>query len=139
MLIKFAIIAFIALEFSNVLALYFFPGSRKANAVGVFSAWEQSKEYPNIHYFISYLVNWVAGVKLIFLFLLLVILIWGSEKIQRLSLGALSITTLIFYWRLFPLIWKMDKDEQIIPKYYSIYLGIMIFLIVILFVIAAIL
>jgi hypothetical protein len=137
MLIKPAIIAFIALEFSNVFALYFFPGSHKANSVGVFSAWEQSKEYPNIHLFIKYLVNWVSGVKLIFLFLLLVILFWGSEKVQRLSLGALSITTLIFYWRLFPLIRKMDKNEQIAPKHYSTYLGIMIFLIVTLFIIAA--
>ena len=62
------ILAFILLEFSNVLALYFAPGSKYANAVGVFSAWEKSKQDPEIHDFVRYLVNWVAGAKLIFLF-----------------------------------------------------------------------
>jgi len=41
MVVKIVILAFIALETSNVLALYFFPGSKRANAVGVFSAWEK--------------------------------------------------------------------------------------------------
>ena len=46
MIIKLVLLAFVALETSNVIALYFFPGSRMANAVGVFTAWEQSKQYP---------------------------------------------------------------------------------------------
>ena len=70
MIAKIVIIAFILLEASNVLALYFAPGSKRANAVGVFSAWEKSKQYPEIHDFVKYLVYWVAGAKLIFLFLL---------------------------------------------------------------------
>jgi len=32
------ILGFVVLESSNVLALYFFPGSRYANSVGVFKA-----------------------------------------------------------------------------------------------------
>ena len=61
------IVIFIFLELANVLMLYFAPGSKYANAVGVFSAWEKSKQYPEIHDFVKYLVYWVAGAKLIFL------------------------------------------------------------------------
>lgn len=39
MIVKIVLLVFILLEFSNVVALYFFPGSKRANAVGVFSAW----------------------------------------------------------------------------------------------------
>ena len=34
-------IAFLLLEASNVLALYFFPGSKYANAMGTFKAWKK--------------------------------------------------------------------------------------------------
>jgi hypothetical protein len=44
------------------------------------------------------------------------------------SLLALAIATLSFYWRLFPLIKKMDRNGQVEPKDYSIALGIMIFI-----------
>jgi hypothetical protein len=135
---KIIILAFIILETSNVIALYFKPGSKRANSVGVFSAWEESKQYPEIHDFIKYLVNWVAGTKLIFLFLLGVIVLFGNLEIQRLSLLALGLATLSFYWRLFPLIRKMDRNDQIRPKNYSIILGVMILIFVILFGLAVI-
>ena len=138
MLAKTVIIAFMLLEFLNVIALYFFPGSKKANSVGVFSAWEQSKLHPEIHDFIRYLVYWVAGAKLVFLLLLGVIILYGSDDIQYLSLIALFIATISFYWRLFPLIRKMDRNGKLNPKNYSIYLGIMIFVMISLFAIAAI-
>ncbi len=137
MFVKIVILGFIILETSNVLALFFKPGSKMANAVGVFSAWETSKQYPDIHDFIKYLVNWVAGTKLIFLLLLGVIVFFGDLKIQQLSLIALGIATLTFYWRLFPLIRKMDRGGQIEPKNYSIFLGVMIFIFVLLFGIGA--
>ena len=138
MIAKIIISAFIILETSNVIALYFKPGSKRANSVGVFSAWEESKQYPEIHDFIKYLVNWVAGTKLIFLFLLGVIVLFGNLEIQRLSLLALGLATLSFYWRLFPLIRKMDRNDQIRPKNYSIILGVMILIFVILFGLAVI-
>lgn len=135
---KIVILIFIALETSNVLMLYFAPGSKNANAVGVFSAWEKSKEYPEIHNFIKYLVNWVAGAKLIFLLLLAVIITFADIETQRMSLLALAIATLSFYWRLFPLIRKMDKNGEIQPKNYSTILGIMIFIFIVVFLIAGI-
>lgn len=137
MIVKIVMIAFILLETSNVMALYFAPGSKRANAVGVFSAWEQSKQYPEIHDFIKYLVNWVAGAKLMFLLLLGVIVLVGDLNLQRLSLLALAAATLSFYGRLFPLIRKMDRNGQVDPKNYSTVLGVMILILIVVFSMAA--
>ena len=134
--IKVVILAFLLLELSNILALYFAPGSKVANAVGVFTAWETSKEYPEIHDFGRYLVYWVAGSKLIFLLLLATIVLFAGIDTQRMSLLALAIGTLSFFFRLFPLIRKMDRNKQIEPKNYSLALGAMIFIFVTIFVIA---
>jgi len=134
---KIVLLVFILLEFSNVLALYFFPGSKRANAVGVFSAWEKSKQYPEIHDLMRYLVYWVAGAKLIFLFLLGLIVAFADLNLQRLSLVALGLATLTFYWRLFPLARKMDREGQIEPQKYSLVLGGMILVLIILFAVAA--
>jgi hypothetical protein len=133
---KMVILAFMLLELTNVLALYFAPGSKFANAVGVFTAWEKSKEIPEIHDFVKYLVYWVAGAKLIFLLLLAVIVLFADIDVQRMSLIALAVATLSFYWRLFPLIRKMDQGGQIEPRNYSIVLGIMIMIFVATFVVA---
>lgn len=138
-MIKIVILIFILFELSNVLALYFAPGSKNANAVGVFKAWEESKQYPEIHDFIKYLVNWVAGVKLIFLLLLAAIVVFADLNTQRMSLLALGIATLSFFWRLFPLIRKMDQNGQIEPKNYSMFLGFMIFIFIGIFFVAALL
>ena len=135
-IIQIAVSGFILLELSNVMALYFAPGSKYANAVGVFSAWEKSKQYPEIHAFVKYLVFWVAGTKLIFLLLLTVIVIFADAETQRISVMALIIAILSFYWRLFPLIRKMDQSGQIEPKNYSVVLGVMIFVFVMVLLIA---
>ena len=137
MMTKIVLIGFILLEFSNVVALYFFPGSRRANAVGVFSAWEKSKQYPEIHDLMRYLVYWVAGAKIIFLVLLGLIVAFADLNLQRWSLLALGLATLIFFWRMFPLARKMDQDDQIRPKKYSLVLGGMILALILLFVLAA--
>lgn len=125
------------LELSNVLALYLAPGSKYANAVGVFTAWEESKQIPEIHDFVRYLVYWVAGAKLMFLLLLTAIIIFSDLDTQRTSLLALAVATASFFWRLFPLIRKMDRNGQIEPKNYSIILGIMIFIFITFFLIAS--
>jgi len=132
------ILAFIFLELSNVVMLYFAPGSKKANAIGVFASWEKSKQNPEIHEFVKYLVYWVAGSKLIFICLLIGIIIFGEREIQQFSLIALAVATLTFYWRLFPLIRKMDMRGEISPKNYSMILGIMIFVFIIAFLIGVI-
>ena len=132
-IIAIAIIAFIVLEATNVVALYFFPGSKYANSVGVFKAWERSKQDPELHDFVKYLVNWVAGTKLIFILLLIVILYTADEQTLILTGAALAISIASFFWRLFPLIRKMDREDQIDPKNYSAVLGWMILAFVLVF------
>lgn len=131
------IIVFLVLETSNVLMLYFSPGSKNANAVGVFTSWEKSKQYPDIHEFVKYLVNWIAGTKLIFIFLLIVILFHGDGKLQQFSLIVLAAASFSFYWRLFPLIRNMDQRGEISPKNYSVILGSMIFVFILAFLLGA--
>jgi hypothetical protein len=138
-LIIIVIIGFICLEAANVAALYFFPGSKYANSVGVFNAWEKSKADPEIHDFVKYLVNWVAGTKLIFLLLLIVILLSGDDQILSFAGLALVVSIATFFWRLFPLIHRMDQGGQITPRNYSMVLGWMIGTFILVFAVAVIL
>lgn len=126
-------IGFLILEATNVVALYFFPGSKYANSVGIFKAWEKSKRDPDIHNFVKYLVNWVAGTKLIFIMLLIVILYVADDQTLLFATMALVISIASFFWRLFPLIRKMDREGQINPKNYSAVLGWMIFAFILIF------
>jgi hypothetical protein len=132
-MISVVIIGFILLEATNVVALYFFPGTKYANSVGIFKAWEKSKQDPEMHDFVKYLVNWVAGTKLIFLLLLVVILFTADAQGLFYTGVALVISISSFFWRLFPLIRKMDQDDQIDPKNYSAILGLMISVFVMVF------
>jgi hypothetical protein len=136
-IVEIVICCFIVLELSNVVTMYFIPGSTKANSVGVFTAWEKSRQYPEIHDFVRYLVYWVAGSKLIFILLLVVIVLFATPEIQRISLVVLALATTVFYWRLFPLIWKMDRNEEIKPRHYSRTLGILIAAFIVAFLAAA--
>lgn len=133
------ILIFMVLESSNILALYFAPQTRVANAVGVFAAWEKSKQDPEVHAFVKYLVYWVAGTKLIFILLLAVIVLVADVQTQRMSLVALAIATASFYWRLFPLIKKMDRQGEIEPRHYSTTLGVMIAVFIGVFLLASVL
>lgn len=117
---------FLFLEIANVMALYFATGSDKFNALGVFAAWEASKEYPEIHALVRYLAYWVAGTKLIFISLLVVVLMLGDARVQVASVGVLMLSILSFFWRLFPLIRGMDARGQLIPRGYAKVLGGMI-------------
>jgi Mn2+/Fe2+ NRAMP family transporter len=126
-------IGFLILEVANVITLYFFPESKYANGVGVFKAWEKSIANPEIHNFIKYLVYWVAGTKLIFILLLVIILLTGNHQTLLFSSIALAISVASFFWRLFPLIRQMDRDGQIDPKNYSTVLAWMITAIIIVF------
>lgn len=121
-----AIIVFASIEVLNVMMLYFQPGSKMGNGMGVFNAWEESKQYPQIHSLIKYLINWVAGTKLIFIMLLAVIIITGTLQTQLYAVAALILSILTFFWRLYPIIKKTDAEGYITPKGYSKTLGIMI-------------
>ncbi len=121
-----AIIVFVVIESLNIGILYFRPGSRLGNGLGVFNAYGKSEADPETHELVRYLVNWVAGTKLIFVALLLVILVTGSQTTKTWAVVALILSILSFFWRLFPAIVRLDRANQITPKGYSRTLGVMI-------------
>ena len=137
-LLSIAITAFIVLESLNVIILYFTPTSKKGNGVGVFNAYEKSKDIPEVHNFIKYLINWIAGTKIIFIFLLIIILFTGNSTTIFYSGIALILSISTFFWKLYPLIKLMDKDNQLAPKGYSRTLGLMILTFIVIFIIAVI-
>jgi hypothetical protein len=121
-----AIIVFVVIETLNIGILYFRPGSRLGNGMGVFNAYRKSEADPEMRELVRYLVNWVAGTKLIFVALLIVILATGSQATRAFAVVALILSILSFFWRLFPAIVRLDRDNQITPAGYSRTLGIMI-------------
>ena len=137
--LKIAIALFVILEISNIMILYFMPDSKLANAMGYFKAWEKSKNDPDVHAMVKYLVNWVAGTKLIFILLLIVFLVRGDAQILPFVGVAMTLSIATFFWRLFPSMKDMDQNDQIDPKGYSKTLRWMILGMVILFVGATIL
>lgn len=124
--IEIAIAVFAFLEVLNIIILYFFPTSKKGNGIGVFNAYEKSKQIPEVHELVKYLINWVAGTKLIFIVLLLVILWLGDAETKWFAGVALLVSILSFYWRLFPLVKKMDRNQELNPQGYSKTLAFMI-------------
>jgi len=62
-----------AIRANSVIIHYFMPESSRCNRLGVFNAYDKSKADPEIHAFVKYLINWVAGTKIIFITLLIVI------------------------------------------------------------------
>lgn len=124
-ILSIAILIFIIMESANVAILYFWPGSRLRNGVTVFNAYfHPGSEEQRL--FASYLVNWVAGVKLIFIFLLAVILAMGTEQIKLWAVVAMILSIATYFWRLHPTIKKLDAMGCITPKGYSKALGWMI-------------
>lgn len=125
-ILSIVIIIFTILETMNIFMLYFTPGTSRGNGMGVFNAYDKSKLDPEVYALVKYLINWVAGTKLIFVVLLIVILITGDSTIKIFSIIALILSISSFFWRLYPIIKKMDSHGQITPKGYSKTLGIMI-------------
>lgn len=134
-ILSIAILIFIVMESANVAILYFWPGSRLGNGVGVFNAFHNS-ENEEQRLFASYLVNWVAGVKLVFIFLLAVILVTGTETVRIGAVVAMILSIATYFWRLHPTIQKLDAMGCITPKGYSKALGWMIAGFMILFTLA---
>ncbi len=102
-----------------MLVLYFKPDTFIGNGVGVFNFWNKSKEDEEAHLFARYMTNWVAGVKLIFIALLLVIVVYGSDLLKILSLAVTTISISTFYIRLYPIMKRLDVMGKITPKGYS--------------------
>lgn len=126
MILDIAIIIFCIMKLGNVLILYFKPDSKLGNGVAVFVAWKDVKEDKNLDLFAHYMAYWVAGVKLIFIFLLLVVLLTGNETTKIWAVVAMIISIATYFWKLHPIIKKLDSLNKISPKGYSKTLGLMI-------------
>lgn len=126
MILDIAIIIFCIMELGNVLILYFEPDSKLGNGVAIFDAWKDVKENKNLDLFAHYMAYWVAGVKLIFIFLLLVVLLTGNETTKIWAVVAMIISIATYFWKLHPIIKKLDSLNKISPKGYSKTLGLMI-------------
>lgn len=125
-ILSIAIVLFIILESLNVLILYFKPDFHYGNGVAVFNAWETSKRDPAEHLFAKYMTYWVAGTKLIFIVLLLVILLTGTEVTKLYAVMAMIVSIATYFWKLHPIIKQLDAMDKITPKGYSKTLGRMI-------------
>ena len=68
----------------------------------------------------------MAGTKIIFIALLIVILITGDNTTKLYSVVALILSIFTYFWRLHPAIKNMDSQNQITLKGYSKTLRIMI-------------
>lgn len=125
-ILDWAIITFVLMESSNVFILYFCPEFQYGNGVYVFEHWEKSKEQEEVHLFAQYMANWVAGVKLIFIVLLMVIFFTGTEETKVWGAVAMVASIATYFWRLHPIMKKLDAMGQIKPHGYSKTLGQMI-------------
>ena len=132
-------IGFLLLEISNVFVLFFRPDSRQVHGMGMFPAWEKLKSDPDIHNLMRYLTIWVAGSKLILVALFIVMLIGGDKQLITIAGFALVISMLPFYFGLFPAIKKIDKNDQVVPKGFSMRLGFTITVLILALLIGSIL
>lgn len=138
MILTIAIIAFIVLETGNVAILYFAPDSRLGNGVAVFNPWFASQKDESMGLFAKYLVNWVAGTKLIFIALLIAILATAGDATKIAAVFAMIASIATYYVGLHPIIKKLDEKGEITPAGYSKTLFGMITGFQVMFVIAAI-
>ncbi|MDY2777025.1 MAG: hypothetical protein SOU51_01415 [Collinsella sp.] len=114
-----AIAVFVALEAANVCILYLAPDSRLGNGVAVFNPWFAAKEDEAMALFVRYMVNWVAGTKLIFIALLLVILFTGTQITKLAAALAMIASIATYYLGLHPIIKRLDSMGQVTPSGYS--------------------
>ena len=117
---------FALIETLNMLELYFLQNNCKFNGACIFSGWEKSKADPEVHALVRYLVNWLAGVKMIVIALVLVIVFTAPESTLLVTAIALIITIASFYWRRYPLLCSADKAGQLSPRGHSKRLSIML-------------
>ncbi|MGV8981612.1 hypothetical protein [Clostridium sp.] len=118
-ILNMAITVFVIMETANILILYFAPDSKLGNGVAVFNPWFKAKEDESSELFARYMTNWVAGTKLIFIVLLLVILFVGNETTKLFAVFAMILSIATYYFRLHPIIKRLDTMGEITPKGYS--------------------
>ena len=125
-ILSIATIIFCIVETGNVMILYFMPDSRLGNGVAVFDSWHEAKENSTMDLFAHYMAYRVAGVKLIFIFLLMVVLFTGTQLTKIWAVAAMILSIATYFWKLHPIIAKLDAMGKITPKGYFKTPGLMI-------------
>ena len=121
-----SLLVFAGIEILSVLELYFLQDRCMFNGAAMFSGWEISKEVPEVHGMVRYLVNWVAGMKLIVVSLL-VVLALTAPALTLMYVGiTLALAVGSFFWRMFPLANKFDTHGFIKPKGRAKTMGLMV-------------
>ena len=118
-ILSISILLFIVMELSNVIILYFKPEFKYGNGISSFKFYNKSKEDEASHLFVKYMTNWVAGTKLIFICLLAVVLLVGDETVKFYSVIVMIISIATYYFKLAPIMNKLDSMGEINPKGYS--------------------
>ncbi len=124
--LQITLLVFAFIESLNMLELYFLQNNCKFNGACIFSGWEKSKADPEVHLLMRYLVNWLAGVKMIVIALVLVLVFTAPENTLILAAVALVMTIASFYWRLYPMLRAADKAGQLSSQGHSKRLSMML-------------
>lgn len=119
MILDIAIYTFVSVELANVIILYLRPGFRHGNSMAVFSAWGRAQNDGKQRLFMAYLARWVANCKVIFIALLLVIALFGTETLKLWAVLATIASISLYYVTLHPLMRKLDDQGEILPVGYS--------------------
>lgn len=109
------ILVFVLIETLNLIELFFMKDKGVFNGVSIFSGWEKSKTDPDVHDLVCYLVNWVAGIKLIVVLVLGVLVFTAPDQTLIWAASALALAVTFYYWRLYPRLRKMRRAGQITP------------------------
>jgi hypothetical protein len=124
--IRISLVVFAVIETLNMLELYFMQDNCFFNGICLFSGWEKSKENPEVHSLMRYLLNWLAGMKMLVVGLVLVLIFTAPNPTLLLAAASMVITIGSFYWRMYPMISKADDDGLIKRKGRSRMLGTMV-------------
>lgn len=137
-ILQVVISVFCFLEVSNIMVLYLKPTMKKGNGIGVFKVLHEVDASDPVYLLIKYLANWVANVKVIFVALSMIIVIFGSETLQLYAVLALFLSTTLFYVTLFPIMKKLDDEDMLTQKGYSRTLAYIILSFLLMFIMAVV-
>ena len=137
-ILQIIIIVFCVLELLNILVLYTKPTMKEGNGIGIFKTVHEIDPDSQVLELVKYLTNWVANVKLIFVSLAITIVIFGNELTQFHAVLALIFSTFMFYVTLYPILNKLDKENQLVISGYSKTLAYTILSFIIMFILGLI-
>jgi hypothetical protein len=125
--IQVSLVAIMVVEILSVLELYFLQDRCIFNGVAMFKVCVLTRKDPELFGMVRYLVNWIAGVKLIVIGLLGVIVFTSPENTIMYAAISLVITIASFFWRMFPAVRLFDDAGLIEPAGRARVLGWMVF------------